>query len=150
MIGVAMERNLPPDASAQPSSLGPIWALTALLVLAVAVGGCSSPPTPVPTIPIQSPVDTSYAWFQALNDDNLPVALAHLTPAAAAGGWSDFGQVTFSHVSCQLSTSTATSAEVHCSFVTHNPPVELENVDFWNIDMQREGDGPWLISDWGV
>lgn len=124
------------------------------LVLATITAGCSSPgsPTswPLPTIPIQSPVATTLSWLAAVNDPNMPLALAHFVPAdRKMMEWSSSAP-SFRHLRCSLQARGATTAEVHCAFDEINDPdTGMSNTSFWDIYLRREASGRWLIDNYG-
>jgi hypothetical protein len=105
---------------------------------------------PLPTIAIQSPVQTTLAWFSAVNHRNMPLALAHFVPVDRhAMEWSSWGPP-FRHVRCELVTETATSAGVGCWFdAITDPEAGMSGDSGWGVDLQREPSGRWLITDYG-
>jgi len=136
------------DGSEAPSTsaLGKLL-VAALLVLGIALAGCSS--GPLPTVAFQAPTETAYSWFQAINDHNEPLALAHFTAASrAAMAWSDFGAISFTNVNCHLVAQTSTAAEVACTFSENAPPGDQADAG-WTISMERQPPGPWLIYNYG-
>jgi hypothetical protein len=128
------------------------WTVALSVALAFALNGCAATPTDAPSlsIAVQSPVDTAYAWFAAINEHNLPLALAHFAPAdTGAMEWTDFDSFSFSDVSCSLVSQTSTTADVGCRFTEHAP--SYENIDAgWGISLERQPPGPWLINNYGT
>lgn len=119
--------------------LGAAWALS------------SSPKSgPLPTIAIQSPVATTLSWFSAVNDQNLPLALAHFAPGARGQmQWSSWGPP-FTHLHCSLESKATTNAQVYCTFADINDPdTGMSNVSNWAVYLQRESSGRWLINSYG-
>jgi len=104
----------------------------------------------LPKIQVQSPVETTVAWFTAVNDQNAPLALAHFAPAAREQmEWSQWGQP-FRHLRCSLQSATTSTAVVGCSFATINDPdTGMDNDSAWSVDLQRAQSGPWLINNYG-
>ena len=155
MTGNGKARTRDGRACARPKALGRGWFLCALLVFAVAMAACASGPPaisgPLPTIEVQPPVDTAYAWFAAINDNDYPLALAHFVPADRSYmEWSSFGSVSFSDVTCNLISQASNAATVGCFFTVQNPPPDMQDDTGWSIDMERHTPGPWLIVDYGV
>jgi len=131
--------------------------LGAIVLLAV-VAGCSKG-GPLESIPVQTPVDTANAYFQAFNNLDLELLQAHLSDGKQAnpgfgGDWGlwydtvpprDF----FGDVTCATALQTATSAQLECSF-TAKADWEgfARGAQRWCLDMSRVPRGPWLIDDW--
>jgi hypothetical protein len=105
---------------------------------------------PLPTIAIQSPVQSTLAWFSAVNHRNMPLALAHFVPVdRQAMEWSSWGPP-FRHLRCELVTATATRAWVGCSFdAITDPEAGMSGDSGWGVDLQRQPSGRWLITDYG-
>jgi hypothetical protein len=67
--------------------------------------------------------------------------------------WSSWGPH-FKNVKCTqlsgLAPQTATSAVVRCTYNTINDPdAGMSNEDFWDVYLQRNTSGPWLINNYG-
>ena len=105
---------------------------------------------PVPTIAIQSPVATTLSWFSAINDQNKPLTLAHFVPAdREMMEWSAWGPP-FVRTRCSLRSGVATNTVVHCTFDDINDPgTGMSNVSYWDVYLQREHSGRWLINNYG-
>ena len=105
---------------------------------------------PVPTIAIQSPVATTLSWFAAVNAHDKPLALAHYVAADRhMMEWSSWGPP-FKHLRCSQRSGSATSAVVTCTFDEINDPTGgMSNTSFWDVYLQREPPGPWLINGYG-
>jgi hypothetical protein len=103
---------------------------------------------PPPTIAIQSPVATTLSWFAAVNDQDMPLALAHFVPAdREMMEWSSWGPP-FVHLHCSLQSKVATNAVVYCTFKVIND-FDMSNVSTWDVYLQREFSGRWLINNYG-
>jgi hypothetical protein len=116
---------------------------------------CSTRPSSysgsLPQIEVQSPVNTTVAWFKALNDQNASLALAHFVPAdRGMMRWSQWGPP-FNHLRCSLRAQTSgDQADVRCTFDDINDPdTGMSNVSFWDVYLQREPSGRWLINNYG-
>lgn len=131
--------------------------LAAILLLAI-VAGCSKD-GPLESIPVQTPVDTAYAYFQAFNNLDLELVQAHLSvdKQADSGFGGDWGfwydtvppRDFFGAVTCTAASQTETSAEVDCSFTAKEDWEGFATgVQRWRFDMSRRPPGPWLIHDW--
>lgn len=121
---------------------------TALVGVGGGLAGCSS--APPPPIAIQSPVATTLSWFQAVNEHNKPLALEHFVRAdQGMMEWSSWGPP-FSDLHCHLQSGDAKGANVYCSFATINDPdTGMSNTSFWNVYLQRQPSGRWLIDSYG-
>jgi hypothetical protein len=128
-----------------------------LSVLAILLAGCGSlswNTKGLPTIPVQTPVATVQSWFAAINARKQSLALAHFAPADyQMMEWSSWGP-RFKNVHCSLlrgvGPPTATSAVVRCTYDTINDPdAGMSNQNFWDVDLQRDPPGPWLIDNYG-
>jgi hypothetical protein len=124
--------------------------LFGLLVFGVALVGCSSASRSLPHVAVQPPINTALSWFRSINEHNMPLALAHFVPKDRQQmEWSDFGSASFSEIRCQLVSQEKTTSEVDCTFHVPNPSPDMRGVTFWDIYMQREPPGPWLINAYG-
>ena len=120
----------------------------ASLCIGVGLAGCGTSASP--PIAIQSPVATTLSWFQAVNDHNMPLAQEHFVAADRdMMNWSSWGPP-FKDLHCRLESGTASSANVHCTF---SPITDansgLSGDSFWNVYLQREPSGRWLINNYG-
>jgi hypothetical protein len=104
----------------------------------------------LPTIAVRSPVATTLSWFSAVNDQNKPLALAHFVPAdRQMMEWSSLGPP-FVRTRCSLHSASTRNAVVYCTFDDINDPgTGMSNVSFWNVYLQREPSGRWLINNYG-
>ena len=164
MVGHVSERFLPAQTDTIRSVIGVRqsshrvivrWAAIASLVsAALGLTACSSGPAsysgPLPQIQVQSPVETTVAWFKAVDDQNAPLALAHFAAAERDQmEWSQWGPP-FRDLHCKLQSGTAASAVVYCSFAMINDPdTGMSNTSFWTVDLQHEPSGQWLINSYG-
>jgi len=145
-------------------------ARAALIVCAGAVAGCggSSPGTTasltsspgpgryaVPAVAVyQSPVQATLSWFFAINHKDKAAAVAHFAPAAAyqmawASQWQPSAWPTFSALRCRQVTRRATAAWVFCTFDESQAPAVGNPDSFWTVELHRQADGRWLITDYG-
>jgi hypothetical protein len=140
--------------TATPGSRG---ALTAILLLAL-VAGCSKD-GPLPSIPVQQPVDTAYAYFQAFNDLDLPLLQAHLIvdkrgDSGFGGDWGFYYDTVppkdfFGDVACAAASQTTAEAEVDCSFTAKEDWEGFTaGAQRWRLHMSCLPPGPWLVNDW--
>jgi hypothetical protein len=49
----------------------------------------------------------------------------------------------------QAGQSSATTASVYCTFSESRAPAVGNPDSFWTVDLQRQSDGRWLISNYG-
>jgi hypothetical protein len=128
---------------------GPRW-VVALLTLGIALTGCAN--QPLPSIPVQSPVDTAYSWFKAINDHDQSLVLAHIATGERNEPNLDMSGLTFSDVECHLESESSATAQVHCTFSVQYPPNsdpgEGVGTD-WVIQVECQPPGPWLIENYG-
>ena len=125
-----------------------IACISALAAMGVGLAACgSSPPTP---IAVQSPVATTLSWFRAVNAHDMPTAQAHFAPGSRdMMNWSQWGPP-FTQLHCALQTASTTVAVVHCSFAPiTDADTGMDNESFWNVYLQREPSGLWLINNYG-
>ena len=139
-----------------------------LIVCAVVVAACgssqdskvSSPTAPTPEradIPAassyQSPEQATLSWFAAINHKDKAAAVAHFEPVAA--NQMDWGNgdtstwPTFSSLHCKPTSQGAATASVYCTFSESRAPAVGNPDSFWEVDLQRQSDGRWLISTYG-
>jgi hypothetical protein len=80
----------------------------------------------------------------------MSLALAHFVPAdRKMMQWSSWGPP-FTHLRCSLRGGGATTAVVYCTFDEINDPdMGMSNTSFWNVYLQRESSGRWLITNYG-
>jgi hypothetical protein len=103
----------------------------------------------------ETPVQTAQHWFTDINNKNESAVLAAFVPNANGykPGWENgtWGWSTYSDVRCtptDLSVS-ASRPTVHCTF-KESPSRDEGNLDtFWNIGLQRQSNGTWLIYEYG-
>ena len=121
----------------------------ALLTLALALCGCGS--GALPHIPVQSPVGTALSWFHSIDQHNMSLAKAHFAPPdRKLMAWgSDFDASTFSDVQCHATQQETTTSQVHCTFNIPSRPPDMRGVTFWDVYMERQPPGPWLITSYG-
>jgi hypothetical protein len=124
------------------------------LLLGLGISGCGS--APAATVAVESPVDTAYAYFQAIKDDNVQLIVAHLTPdSGERAAWADPidgppPRDEVQDVECKLNSETATDAVVGCSFNVREGWSGFSAGPYgWGLEMRRQSPGPWLIYDQG-
>ena len=123
--------------------IGAVAAVTVTLMLAA----CTSSAAP-PRVATQSPVNTALSWFKAINEHNMPLAQAHFARADRNQmEWSDSGS--FYDLRCRLIAQAMTTSQVRCTFMMHKRPIDMLNVTYWSVSMQRKPPGPWLITGYG-
>jgi hypothetical protein len=125
------------------------WVAATGVVAGFFVAGCGS--GSLPRVAVLSPGETALAWFKAIDDHDMALAKAHFVPASREEmSWSDFDSVSFSNVQCALRSQAVTTAVLRCTFTPHAPAGDQVLLDFyWTVYMQRQGSGPWLITDYG-
>jgi hypothetical protein len=131
-----------------------IWSLGLLLVVASGLAtGCSTSQPPRQTsVAVESQVKTALAWFQAVNQKDKPLAVAHFAPGDRGqmnwGDGSTSGWPRFSNVHCRALAHAG--PQVLCPFKESDAP-DVGNPDsFWTISFVRTSStGPWLISGYG-
>jgi hypothetical protein len=127
-----------------------------LFVLGVTVVGCGS--GTAPTVAVQSPVETVYAFFKALNSGDVQLADVHLAPDSMLprGGDApprDF----FANLTCKPGSGadagtsvTAVWAVVACQFDATQDWSGFSAGHYgWGVQLHRQPPGPWLVYDWG-
>ena len=145
------------------------WGVAATLIAcAIAAAGCSSSPdskafSPSSQTPgtadlpasssYQSPEQATLSWFYAINHKDKAAAVAHFEPAAADQmDWGDGDTSTwptFSALHCKPTSQSATTALVYCTFSESQAPAVGNPDNFWTIELHRQPDGRWLISNYG-
>jgi hypothetical protein len=102
-------------------------------------------------VAVQSPVDTAYAWFRAIDDGDGPLVMAQFaSDAPGRSGWDGPPSDIFQQVRCQLNSETATAATVACSFTVREDWSGFPAGNFsMGVEMVRQPPGPWLIYDYG-
>ena len=133
------------------------WLSVLALAIGLAVAGCGI--GPAPTVAVQSPVDTVYAFFKALNTGDMRLAGAFLAPRSAVTlGWDAPPRDEFANLSCRPGSEfnseivdSATKAVLACEFdiredwggfsAGHHP---------WGVWLERQSPRPWLVHDWGM
>jgi hypothetical protein len=90
------------------------------------------------------------SWFKALNSHDMTTAQAHFTAASHdMMDWSDWAPP-FTHLHCRLASGSANTAVVHCSFAPiTDADAGMDNESFWNVYLQRQASGHWLINNYG-
>ena len=122
--------------------------------VALSLTACSSGPASWRPIAgdsqVQSPVKTTIEWFKAVNDRNALLALAHFAaPQRDQMEWSSWGPP-FTHLHCSRQSESAKEAEVYCTYAEINDPrTGMSNQNFWDVYLQREPSGRWLINNYG-
>jgi hypothetical protein len=101
----------------------------------------------------QSPEQATLSWFYAINHKDKAAAVPHFVPAAAAqmswGNGDTSTWPTFSLLHCKPISQSATTALVYCTFSESQAPAVGNPESFWTVDLQRQSDGRWLISNYG-
>ena len=109
------------------------------------VATCGSDPTVVG----QTPVGTSYGYFEAMNGGNLTTA-GFLTPDSTVEADVGLPFDEFQNVDCWLVSETSTEAVVSCSLTVREDWSGVEAGPCgWELDLRRRPQGPWLIYDGG-
>jgi hypothetical protein len=140
----------------------------ALIVCAVTVAACGSSrdaKVPSSTAPAperaglpaassyQSPEQATLSWFYAINHKDKAAAVAHFEPVAADqmnwGNGDTLTWPTFAALHCKPASQSATTASVYCTFSESQAPAVGNPDSFWTVDLQRQPDGRWLISNYG-
>jgi hypothetical protein len=128
----------------------PKFGAIAMMAISLTLAGCASSAAPLPGIAVQSPVDTTLSWFKAINENDMPLAQAHFARADRNQmEWSGLGSFSFYDLRCHLMAQAMTISSVRCTFEMHNRPIDMVNVSYWSVYMQRKPPGPWLITGYG-
>lgn len=93
-----------------------------------------------------------YAWFRAINSKDQSSMVAHAAPVAKSSmNWND-GETSmwpsFAKVSCKVTNSTHSRANLLCTFKESAPPGNQIDT-FWTVSLQRGASGKWLITNYG-
>lgn len=131
-----------------------VAAVVVAAAIAVGIGSAAAVLTSSSTpsrIKVQSPLATVVSWFDAINDRNQALAVAHFSPADQDQmEWSAFGTSSFQNLRCHDIAVHSNNATVYCSFQIRNPTPDLKGDSFWTVDMTRARSGPWLITSYGT
>ena len=100
----------------------------------------------------QAPEQATLSWFYAINHKDMAAAVAHFAPAAASmmdsyGGISAYR--TFTQLRCRQISTYGTTASVYCTFKELHIEPGTQVDDFWTVELQRQPDGRWLITNYG-
>jgi hypothetical protein len=111
-------------------------------------------PKVLPKVKAEPPAQTVVDWMQAWDHHDFPLTVAYLAPQERAswGGYSwDFFSTSFTHIQCVIDqdTSSATYAEVGCSYVLHGSEEDPDGPSGWSVALTRQPGGRWLIRDYG-
>lgn len=123
-----------------------------LLVLSAVVVACGTEggPAKLPTVPVETPLQTVLDWFNSINRHDLPLALVHFAPVDRPEmHWSDFYSTSFNDVHCQTIWQGEFKAALSCTFTVTNPAPDMLNINAWGVDVSRRPAGPWLITSYG-
>jgi hypothetical protein len=102
----------------------------------------------------QSSEQATLSWFYAMNHKDMTAAVSHFAPAAAYMMTDGYGGAsawpTFSELHCRLISTYGTTASVLCTFkeLHSEPGTQVDN--FWTVELQRQPDGRWLITNYGT
>ena len=105
-----------------------------------------------PCAPPATPVESAYAWLNAVNAKDTTLASSFFAQPRAMA-WSD-GHTedwpTFSSIRCvPLSDRAANQTDVLCTFNEAGPPgTQLDG--FWTITFRLQANGQWLITNYGT
>lgn len=101
----------------------------------------------------RSPVQATLSWFSAVNHKDKAAAVAHFAPAEAGdmnwGNGDTSTWATFSALRCKQVSASAVAATVYCSFKESQAPSVGNPDSFWTVDLARQPDGRWLITNYG-
>ncbi len=119
------------------------------MLLSAVLSGCGSGAGP--TVAVQSPVDTVYAWFAAINADDVPLIQAHFANPDLARSWARGApHGNFPNVRCRLTSQASTTAVVNCTFeVRETWGGMMAGGSGWGVYLERQPPGPWLINNYG-
>lgn len=102
----------------------------------------------------QSPEHATLSWFYAVNHKDRAAAIAHFTAFSAGlmdwGGGDTSTWPTFSGLHCRPLSQAAATATVYCTFTESQAPATGNPDSFWYVGLQRQWDGRWLITNYGV
>ena len=106
-----------------------------------------------PVAEYQSPVQAALSWFAAINQKDKAAAIAHFEPAAVGMmNWGDGDTTTwptFSALHCAQVNRSGVTASVHCTFSESQAPSVGNPDSFWTVDLKRQPDERWLITNYG-
>jgi hypothetical protein len=101
----------------------------------------------------RSPEQATLSWFYAINHKDKAATLAHFEPATARqmnwGNGDTSTWPTFSALHCKPTSQSVTTASVSCTFSESEAPSAGNPDSFWDVDLHRQSDGRWLISNYG-
>ena len=106
---------------------------------------------------MKTPVETALAWFSAINERNVHLAKSYFVPAEAGQtawvkGYKSTG-TPFTDVHCRLQAGGApygpNDANAYCTFREAPSPDEGQPDSFWTVNLVRQKNGRWLISNYG-
>lgn len=125
------------------------------LSLGLSVAGCAS--GAAATVAVQSPVDTVYSFFKALNGGDVRSADAYLAPDSMLGRGGGAPHDFYANLTCKPgagsdpgSTDTATVAIVACEFDAREDWGGFSSGHYvWGVELHRHPPGGWLVYDWG-
>lgn len=148
----------PMDEDSRPAR-GKAWSsfIVVTILLSAIVGGCGI--GSAPTVAVQSPVDTVYAFFKALNSGDVQLADAHLAPDSMLPRGGDAPpRDLFANLTCRPGSQvnsdivdSATRAVVACEFDVREDWSGFSAGHYgWGVWLERQPPGPWLVHDWGV
>ena len=93
------------------------------------------------------------SWFYAVNHKDRAAAVAHF--AASSAGLMNWGNgdtstwPTFSGLQCRPVSDAGGTATVNCTFSESQAPAAGNPDSWWNVELQRQPDGRWLITNYG-
>lgn len=138
------------------------------MIVASAVAACSSAPGSKPSVQTshkpggasisaaalyQSPEQATLSWFYALNHKDMAAAVAHFQSAAAYMMTDGYGGPaawpTFSALHCRQVSASSDTAVVLCTFSESGGLAGVQQDNFWTVDLDRQPDGRWLITNYG-
>jgi hypothetical protein len=126
------------------------------LSLGLSVAGCAS--GAAATVAVQSPVDTVYSFFKALNSGDVQSADAYLaSDSMLSRGGAASPPDLYANLSCRPGSEfnseivdSATKAVVACEFDIREDWDGFSATHYnWGVWLERQALGPWLIHDWG-
>jgi hypothetical protein len=110
-------------------------------------------------VAVQSPVDTVYSFFKALNSGDTRLADAYLSADSMLPRGGDAPpNDEFENLTCHPASAanpdivdTDTRAVVACEFDIREDWSGFSAMHYgWGVWLERQPPGPWLVHDWGV
>jgi hypothetical protein len=101
----------------------------------------------------ETPTQVALAWFSAINSNDVRAAHRLFEPSQVdLIAWMNepaADQSKFTDIHCRMTSLTANSAAVLCTFVESASPTEGNPDTFWSVYVHRSPSNGWLIDNYG-